>query len=145
MKTQPPANLCAIPLPYGAQLTALAPSIAFNVSRTLDANYRWDGDGEDPTENGFNAYDIDVTARAIVRGQIVKGSAHLGGSYFREDEPTGDIHGYLLQMLDEAMAELLPALGVRNANDLAAQCAAVRNYLRETMRAEYAAQRAAHA
>jgi hypothetical protein len=141
MKTNPPANLCAIPQPYADQLAALAPSIAFSVSRAADHYHSWDGDGPDPRDEGFDPCNVTVTARAIVRGQILEESAHLGGSYFRHDEPTGDVHGYLLQMLEEAAAGLLPNLPTPEA----AQCGEVCEYLKATMRAEYDAQRAANA
>ena len=103
-------SLTALPSEIAARLAVLAPSIAFSVSREIDENYRWDGGGEDPCENGFDAYNVTVTASTILDGQIVEESAHLGGSYFLPDEPTGEIHGYLLQMLEEAAQDLCDTL-----------------------------------
>ena len=136
--------LTAIPSEIAARLATLAPSISFSVSREIDENYRWDGDGEDPAENGFDAYNVTVTARAIVDGQIVEGENSLGGSYFQDDEPTGEIHGYLLQMLEEATQDLCDSLsraggyGGQRLNQLAD----VRAYLSNAMRAAYDAQMA---
>ncbi len=82
------------------------PDIAITVTRELDFNFRWDGDGPDPEDEGFDAYDVDVKAYAIRNGTMYEGSASLGGSYFLPDEPTADIHGYLPQMVEEAVEEL---------------------------------------
>ena len=92
-----------------AELRELAPSIVFSVSREIDNSYRWDGDGQDPAKDGFDAYDVTVTASAIVKGELIEGNDYLGGSYFLSDEPTGMIHGYLPQMLAEAL-KASPAL-----------------------------------
>ena len=139
--------LTAIPSEIAARLAVLAPSIAFSVSREIDENYRWDGDGEDPRDAGFDAYDVTVTARVIVDGQIVEGENHLGGSYFLPDEPTGEIHGYLLQMLAEAAQDLcdtLSRLGEYRGQKLE-QLADARGHLRDAMRAAYDAQMAGKA
>lgn len=108
--TQTTASLTAIPEPFASRLRELAPSVSFTVSREIDLHDRWDGDGPDPRDDGFDAYDVDVTASAIVGGELIEGSASLGSSYFRPDEPTGELHGYLPQMLDEAAEELQQVL-----------------------------------
>ncbi len=92
--------------PCIAALAIARPDIAIVVTRTRDENFQWDGDGPDPAEDGFDAYDVDVKAFSIRNGQLLEGSASLGGSYFREDEPTAEIHGYLPQMVEEAVEEL---------------------------------------
>jgi len=89
------------------RLRRIAPNVVFQSSRDPDQTFRWDGDGPDPSEEGYLPYDVTVTARAIVRGELVEGNASLGGSYYKPDEPVGSIHGYLPQMLKEAAAELL--------------------------------------
>ncbi len=143
MKTQPCANLCAIPQPIGATLTEIAPSIAFSVSRQIDHSFRWDGDGPDPANDGFNPYDVTIRARAIVRGQVLEGNGYLGASYFKPDEPTGDVHGYLLQMLDEAARELQHEMRRwGQCNEAANQIERVLAYLKAAMRDAYEAQRA---
>ena len=141
MKT--PSSLTAIPSEIAARLAVLAPSISFSVSREIDENYRWDGDGEDPTENGFDAYTITVTARAIVDGQIVEGDSSLGGSYFQDDEPTGEIHGYLLQMLAEAVCELRDSLARLGGyiGQKKEQLNAALAYITDAMQKAYDAQR----
>lgn len=70
-------------------------------------------------EKGLEAYDVDVKATAIVNGEMVEGCASLGGSYFQADEPIGDVHGYLPQMLKEAAEELVKltqASGIESDN-----------------------------
>jgi len=88
------------------QLKIKRPEVAITVSREADEYFRWDGDGPDPTEEGFQAYDVDVKARAIRNGVMYEGNSSLGGSYFQDDEPCGEIHGYLRQMVEEALEEL---------------------------------------
>ena len=128
-----------------AELARLAPSVAFEAARTLDPLYQWDGDGPDPADDGFEPYDVDVTATAVVAGRKVAGTSSLGGSYHRPGEPLDDAHGYLPQMLLEAAEELLGLV-----EDLdPSQAAAVRVHLdaalafiKREMSARYEAQRA---
>lgn len=82
------------------------PAIAIIVSRRFDPYYRWDGDGPDPSEDGFDAYDVTVKAISIKGGRLIEGASTLGGSYFADDEPLDDVHGYLPQMVEEALEEL---------------------------------------
>lgn len=89
-----------------AALRRIAPNIAFSVEHTEDPNYRWDGDGPDPAEDGYVAYDVDVFARAIEGGEIVEGQDSLGGVYEIPGEFDPDIGGYLPQMLAGAIDEL---------------------------------------
>lgn len=86
------------------------PDVAITVTRELDPSFEWDGDGPDPTEDGFDAYDVDVVACCIRNGQLIEGRASLGGSYFQPEEPIGAVHGYLPQMVDEAVEEMDKAL-----------------------------------
>lgn len=82
------------------------PDIAIRVTRTLDESFQWDGDGPDPAEDGYLPYDVDVDAIRIRKGVVLTGTASLGGSYFTPDEPTGEVHGCLPQMIKEAMHNL---------------------------------------
>lgn len=83
------------------------PKVALVTTWEADPSFVWDGDGPDPQEEGMTAHDVTVTARAIVNGEIVEGSAHLGGTY---DDPDGskcpEVHGYFPQMVCEAFEEL---------------------------------------
>jgi hypothetical protein len=88
------------------QLRAHDPGVAIVVSRQPDPSFVWDGDGPDPVEDGFSAYDVTVQAIRVLDGRRIIGEAHLGGSYYRLGEPTGEINGYLPQMIDEAVHEL---------------------------------------
>lgn len=87
-------------------LVVARPEVAIVVSRSRDEHFRWDGDGPDPESEGFRAYDVTVQAITIRAGVVIKGASHLGGSYFKPSVPCGDIHGYLPQMVDEALAAL---------------------------------------
>jgi hypothetical protein len=91
---------------YIARLRKQFPNLAIEVTREADVNFIWDGEGPDPAEEGYLPYDVKVAARVIHAGRIVEGVQYLGGSYFEYDEPTGEIHGYLPQMIDEALDKL---------------------------------------
>lgn len=87
-------------------LKKLAPNVYFSAGRKLDPSFIWDGDAPDPAEDGFDPYDVTVRAAAIINGELIEDSDSLGGSYFKENEPLDDIHGYLPEMLQEAAALL---------------------------------------
>lgn len=126
-----------------AKLAAIAPSIAFSVTKEFDPHERWDGDGPDPRDEGFDPYDITVTARAIVAGQLIEGDAYMGGHWMKPEQETGSLGGYLLQMLDEAVTNLWE--GRQRGSMSAAQVYEIdmaHAYLRNLMREEYDAQRA---
>jgi hypothetical protein len=89
-----------------AGLKEFAPNVVCCSHAELDDGFVWDGDGPDPTEEGYYPHTVYVTVKAIANGEIVEGVAALGGSYYQHDEPLDDIHGYLPQMLQEAVAEL---------------------------------------
>ncbi len=127
-----------------ALLSTETPDIAFSVSRQLDPSFRWDGDGPDPEDDGYRAYDVEVAATVIVNGAFVEGIACLGGSYFQSGEPNGNIHGYLLQMMDDALAELIANLSTNgenicfsSANVKQAQAKYAKTIVQKQMRREY--------
>ena len=93
------------------ELRGIAPSIAVHVSKESDPGFRWDGDGPDPEGDGLYPYDVCVTAKAILDGRLVEGVAYLGGSYYEPGEPVGDAHGYLPQMLRDALESLQDQAG----------------------------------
>ena len=93
-------------------LNKAAPHIAFEVSYEEDPNFTWDGDGPDPANEGFAAYNVKVQALTIIKGSPVEGNNYLGGTYVKYRErgpvnPDPDIGGYLPQMLDEALLDLV--------------------------------------
>ena len=61
--------------PCIAILIVLRPDVAITVSRKIDPGVRWDGDAPDPKEDGYDAYEITVTARAICNGILYEGNA----------------------------------------------------------------------
>ena len=124
-----------------AKLKKVAPNIAFSVERTSDPNFVWDGDGPDPAEEGYVAYDVDVYARAIVDGEVVEGQDSLGGVYDLPDELDPDVNGYLPQMLEEATVELMGRLRVQVNDQLQAQGAAALKYLKDVLHARSEEQR----
>jgi hypothetical protein len=122
-----------------AGLRKVAPSISFAVSWTEDPHYHWDGDGPDPGYDGFVAYDVDVYARAILGGKMVEGRQSLGGVYERPEhypDYDPDIHGYLVQMLEEALEDLQK--GMRGAQHQ--QVRKAREYLKRVLKHNYEAQ-----
>jgi hypothetical protein len=86
------------------QLSVRFPSIAFAVSREIDYDFQWDGEGDAP-EN-MSAYIVAVSASAVLRGEVVTCETYLGGCYYEADEPIGDIHGYFLQQAKESVSQL---------------------------------------
>lgn len=126
------------------KLAKLAPNISFSVEYTLDPHFQWDGDGPDPRDDGFEPFDVDVFARAIVAGETLEGRNSLGGCYEKPGEWEPDIGGYLPQMLDEAIDEL--ALDRQRTfpktfpKSIATQARAAKKYLSDYMHRSYVAQ-----
>lgn len=118
-------------------LKSVAPSIAFSVSWEIDPYFRWDGDGPDPREEGYEPHNVDVYARAVVGGEVIEGRASLGGVYEKPGEFDPDIHGYLPQMLKETVDEISKEFRGR----LLSEAKAAKKYLKDAMRARYEAQR----
>ncbi len=85
------------------------PDIAITVSWEPDHYFSWDGDGEDPRNDGYDPHNVTVTASVIRNGELIQSHAYLGGCYSKnggEDDP--EISGYLDQLVNEAV-EGLPA------------------------------------
>lgn len=124
---------------YVDKLKEIAPSVAIVISREPDPSCRWDGDGPDPEESGYSAYDVDVDARIIMKGELVARTASLGSCYYQPDEPIGDVYGYLPQMLEE----VLTALRILTIPlSVVAEIDAAVAYLQRTMQETYEVQRA---
>lgn len=119
-------------------LKKVAPSISFSVFYTIDHNFRWDGDGPDPVDEGFDAYDVDVYARTVVDGDILEGRASLGGTYEKPGTKDPDIGGYLPQMLEEAVDELLRHGGL--PANIVKDGKAAQKFLKAYMKHSYAKQ-----
>ncbi len=120
------------------RLKQIAPSIHFDVKYELDPSFVWDGDGPDPRDEGYDAYDVDVSASAVVDGHMVHGIESLGGTYDRPGKHDPDIGGYLPQMLEEAVMDLrkkrLPASLAKEAKEAQA-------FLKTTLKTRYSQQR----
>lgn len=123
--------------PIITELKHIAPSIAFSVTFSRDPNFVWDGDGPDPRELGYEAYDIDVYARAIVKGEEVEGHHSLGGSYYKPGRFDPDVHGYLPQMLGDALDDVYEQL---SGSVLAEEALQADLYLKYIMRKRWKAQ-----
>jgi len=87
-------------------LKEICPNICVTVDREEDHYYSWDGDGNDPRDDGFQPYDVSVKATAIYKGNAISGVANMGGHYQKPDEFELDLGGYLPQMIEEALEEL---------------------------------------
>ena len=112
------------------KLRELAPNVLFSANRELDSHLSWDGDGPSPREEGFSPYDVQVTAAAIINGCLIEADVHLGDSWYMDDEPLGDIHGYLPQMLKKVALELWERL---TDDKIKKQLVAVRRFLHQEM------------
>ena len=89
-----------------AKLKKAAPNIAISTAWHEDPHFRWDGDGPDPAEEGYLAYDVDVYARAIADGKLVEGTGSIGGSYSKPGEFDPEVNGYFLDLLRQALDDL---------------------------------------
>lgn len=118
-------------------LKRIAPSIAFTVNWEVDPYCVWDGEGPDPRNEGYECYDVDVFARAIVGGEVVEGRQSLGGVFEKPDEFDPDIHGYLLGMIDEALDELSGQL----SGPVASEAKKAKDYVKQAMNIRYERQR----
>lgn len=124
---------------FYSALKIAAPSIVISATKEIDNSFRWDGDGPDPVTQGLYPHDVTVTARAIVNGEIIEGNAYLGGSYFESDaKGVGDVHGYLNQMVDEALCVLDGLQGVPHLFD---EIRVAQAFLKQDREASYAVQR----
>ena len=129
-------------------LRKLAPSVSVAV--------HWEPDGDapfseishcfdDPDPDDWQAWQSEVVARAIVRGNEVCGNAHLGGTWEKSaDHPATsnpDISGYLPQMIEEALQELRGMLPLGHAT-LSGELEAAIAFIKTEMRNRYDEQRA---
>jgi hypothetical protein len=119
------------------KLKEFAPSVAFQVGRTADRDFRWDGDGPDPRDEGYVPYDVEVSATAIVEGEVFRESANLGGSYMKPEEFDLDVHGYLPQMLLEAAVKLFKQQVEGWSPQIERELEAAVHYLKKVMRERY--------
>lgn len=114
------------------ELKRIAPNIAFSVDWTEDPNFKWDGDGPDPRDQGYLFYDVEVNAKTIIHGEEYEGKKYLGGVDGKPDEQDPDVHGYLPQMLQGAVADMIADLP-----DSMAQAHEVMKYLDDVLYARY--------
>lgn len=94
-------------MPHGADyledLKTIALEIAFEVEASRDMTFEWNGHGPDPKKQGFYPYDVIVSGAIIHKGEVITNDDTLGGSYFKPQERLGNIHGYLIQMLESVL------------------------------------------
>jgi len=118
-------------------LRKLAPSCVFSIHREVDNDFSWDGDGPDPREEGYLPYNIEVRAAVIAEGKYVEHSEYLGGSYDKPGDFDMDVHGYLPQLLDEAISGLPKNI----PKHLEAELKKASTFMKEVMKARYDMQR----
>lgn len=127
------------------RLDKIAPDIDFNVEWEEDPSFEWDGEGPDPREEGYVPHDVRVSAMVVIEGKEIVGDAYLGGTYDKPDEQDPDIHGYLPQMLSEAVVNLIGRKFVfgprewspRGESKIKEQAQAAAEYLLEVMRVRH--------
>jgi hypothetical protein len=98
------------------KLALVAPDINIETLWEHDSDCRFEDEdgleGENP--NDWQCWQSEVKASIIVGGQLVTGSAYLGGTWEKyEDHPSKsnpDISGYENQMTEEALGELSKAV-----------------------------------
>lgn len=117
------------------ELKRIAPDIAFAVDWEEDHHFKWDGDGPDPREEGYRFYDVRVSAKTIIHGEEYEGKEYLGGVDGKPDEQDPDVHGYLPQMLLEAVASMMGDLP-----DTMSQALEAKKYMERVLHTRYANQ-----
>lgn len=116
------------------RLKDVCPNIQFEVTWSEDPHFEWDGDGPDPADRGYQPYDVDVYARAIIRGDLVEGRDSLGGVYEKPGAYDRDVNGYLPQMLLRAVDDLAPHVA---GTDMATQVQEARKLLKRALEIRY--------
>ena len=127
-----------------AALAEVAPNIAFETERTIDHEFEWDGDGQDPRDYDvpMDAYDVSFSASCIVYGEAYTGTDYLGGCYMTDDEEIGDCGGYLIQKLEAALDELESCLTTtEHTRNINVEIEAARQLLKAESRRTYVRQR----
>jgi hypothetical protein len=127
-----------------AELKRRAPSVAFEVTAERDIHYVWDGDGPDPEDGDFFAHVVDFTATTVIEGELYESQVSLGGHYMKKDNDPGEVGGYLVQKLMDAINELLiyafKGIETGRGQAIGHQLIDAMAYLRETLKANYEAQ-----
>jgi len=92
------------------RLSILMPSVAIETIWEPDPDAQWDVDSATLKRSDFRAWQSEVRATAVVNGELVSGSAYLGGTWEKlgthPAESNPEISGYELQKTDEAIREL---------------------------------------
>jgi hypothetical protein len=127
-----------------AELKRRAPSVAFEVTAERDIHYVWDGDGPDPEDGDFFAHVVDFTATTVIEGELYESQVSLGGHYMKKDNDPGEVGGYLVQKLMDAINELLiyafKGIETSRGQAIGHQLIDAMAYLLETLKANYEAQ-----
>ena len=125
------------------KLAAIAPSVAFNVIWTHDEDARWSDLAEvmqDENPDDWQAWQSEVTAEAIVDGTELTASTYLGGTWEKYGdnpwESNPDISGYLPQMLEKSVDELLKQL-IQTDSKVGKELLAAEAFLKDYMRKRY--------
>ena len=90
-----------------AELRISRPDVAISVEREIDTYAFWnEKEFDGPKPDGVYPYTFTVTAATIRNGTMYTGQGTLSASWCAADEQDDDIHGYLPDMIDEALGEL---------------------------------------
>lgn len=124
----------ATPTQILKKMTKIAPDIAITIDWVELQTFRWVGDGPDPAEDGYVAYDVDVWARAVSEGKLVEGRGSIGGYYDKPDDHDLELHGYLLDLLRQALDDLFEKT---ESPDLDRQIDEAKNVIERAARIRY--------
>ena len=89
------------------KLRQARPDVAITIGREIDDDAVWEFD--DPQPDDARAYVWEVTAYTIKDGKIYSGTSYLGCSWYNDPahaKVDSDIHGYLPQMINEAVDKM---------------------------------------
>lgn len=90
------------------RLRTIAPSIVFTVKREANPNFVWHGDGPDPKLNGYEPYDLIVTAQCIHDGKLLEKRDYHGGLYSMPGDTNYNDDDQLIQLIEGVSLDLHP-------------------------------------
>lgn len=120
------------------ELKEIAPHVAFSTCREIDTDHDWDGDGPDPTEDGYDNYFVTITACIIYNGEYLRGYDSIL-LYMKPEEEITDVNGYLHEMLRNAVQDLLNLGEILSRDSIYHELKEAKYHIIKTIRDSYEA------
>lgn len=124
-------------IPLLESMRDIAPHVRIEIIKELDPFFEWDGDSPDPALSGLVCYQVEIKAICITQGFMEEHSAYLGGCYDKPGAYCPDIHGYLPQLIDDALEGLAKLAPISADTSIATQIGCALSHLKLIMRKSY--------